>query len=183
MGNRSPRQGRGPLTIRKRTEPAYGYYAVATASQCLRRYRASIKDAGVPDAVVMALVGHESSAMSHRYTHVGKGALSRWRHASRNLNHLLPDLHAPPRGPAMRGSTSYTTPRVGATGRLRDSFWKNWFGAMWARTHTIVAQRARVPSFRLGPRSGYQHALVLPGTDHALPHTGRFSISSNSPPP
>jgi hypothetical protein len=33
--------------------------------------------AGVPDAVVMALVGHESAAMSHRYTHVGKEALSR----------------------------------------------------------------------------------------------------------
>ena len=31
-----------------------------------------LKHAGVPDAVVMALVGHESSAMSHRYTHVGK---------------------------------------------------------------------------------------------------------------
>ena len=29
------------------------------------------------DAVVMALVGHESAAMSHRYTHVGKEALAR----------------------------------------------------------------------------------------------------------
>jgi integrase len=36
-----------------------------------------LKDAGVPDAVVMALVGHESAAMSARYTHVGKGALAR----------------------------------------------------------------------------------------------------------
>ena len=36
-----------------------------------------LKDAGVPDAVVMALVGHESSAMSYRYTHVGKDALAR----------------------------------------------------------------------------------------------------------
>ena len=36
-----------------------------------------LKDAGVPDAVVQALVGHESAAMSHRYTHVGKEALSR----------------------------------------------------------------------------------------------------------
>jgi integrase len=36
-----------------------------------------LKDAGVPDAVVMALVGHESSAMSHRYTHVGKEALAK----------------------------------------------------------------------------------------------------------
>ena len=36
-----------------------------------------LKDAGVPDSVVMALVGHESTAMSHCYTHVGKEALSR----------------------------------------------------------------------------------------------------------
>jgi integrase len=36
-----------------------------------------LKDAGVPDAVVMALVGHESAAVSHRYTHVGREALAR----------------------------------------------------------------------------------------------------------
>ena len=36
-----------------------------------------LKDAGVPDSVVQALVGHESSAMSHRYTHVGREALAR----------------------------------------------------------------------------------------------------------
>jgi integrase len=34
-----------------------------------------LKDAGIPDALVMALVGHESAAMSHRYTQVGKEAL------------------------------------------------------------------------------------------------------------
>jgi integrase len=44
-----------------------------------------LKDAGVPDAVVMALVGHESAAMSHRYTHVGKEALA-------NAAKTLPDL-------------------------------------------------------------------------------------------
>jgi hypothetical protein len=38
---------------------------------------APLKDAGVPDAVVMALVGPESAAMSHRYTHVGKDALAK----------------------------------------------------------------------------------------------------------
>ena len=32
---------------------------------------------GREKAVVMALVGHESAAMSHRYTHVGKEALER----------------------------------------------------------------------------------------------------------
>jgi hypothetical protein len=29
------------------------------------------------DAVVMALVGHESAAMSQRYTHVGKESLNK----------------------------------------------------------------------------------------------------------
>lgn len=36
-----------------------------------------MKDAGVPDAVVMALVGHESKAMSQHYTHVGREALAK----------------------------------------------------------------------------------------------------------
>jgi integrase len=36
-----------------------------------------LKDAGVPDAVVMALVGHESAAICHCYTHVGKEALAK----------------------------------------------------------------------------------------------------------
>jgi integrase len=36
-----------------------------------------LKDAGIPDAVVMALVGHESAAISQRYTHVGLDALQR----------------------------------------------------------------------------------------------------------
>jgi integrase len=36
-----------------------------------------LKDAGVPDAVVMALVGHDSKAMSQHYTHVGKEALAK----------------------------------------------------------------------------------------------------------
>jgi integrase len=41
-----------------------------------------LKDAGVPDAVVMALVGHNSAAMSQRYTHVGSEALAK---AARSL--------------------------------------------------------------------------------------------------
>ena len=36
-----------------------------------------LKDAGVPDAVVMALVGHNTAAMSRHYTHVGKEALAK----------------------------------------------------------------------------------------------------------
>jgi len=35
-----------------------------------------LKDAGIPDSVVMALVGHDTVAMSQHYTHVGKEALA-----------------------------------------------------------------------------------------------------------
>jgi integrase len=36
-----------------------------------------LKEAGVPDAAIMALVGHDSVAMSAHYTHVGKDALEK----------------------------------------------------------------------------------------------------------
>jgi integrase len=36
-----------------------------------------LKDAGIPDAVIMALVGHESVAMSQCYTQVGREALAK----------------------------------------------------------------------------------------------------------
>jgi integrase len=36
-----------------------------------------LKDARVPDAVVMELVGHGSAAMSQHYTHVGSEALTK----------------------------------------------------------------------------------------------------------
>jgi site-specific recombinase XerD len=44
-----------------------------------------LKEAGVPDAAIMALVGHDSVAMSQHYTHVGKDALEKAANA-------LPDL-------------------------------------------------------------------------------------------
>jgi integrase len=34
-----------------------------------------MKEAGIPAAVVMELVGHDSEAMSRHYTHVGADAL------------------------------------------------------------------------------------------------------------
>jgi len=40
-----------------------------------------LKDAGVPDSVVMALVGHDSAAMSARYTSVGKESLAKAQEA------------------------------------------------------------------------------------------------------
>lgn len=64
--NKSLGQGRGG---RPRQQLAQSYHSLRHTSASL------LKDAGIPDAVVMALVGHESSAMSRHYTHVGKEAL------------------------------------------------------------------------------------------------------------
>jgi integrase len=36
-----------------------------------------LKDAGIPEAVVMELVGHDSTQMSAHYTHVGSDALEK----------------------------------------------------------------------------------------------------------
>jgi integrase len=36
-----------------------------------------LKDAGIPDAVIMELVGHDSAAMSARYTSIGKESLAK----------------------------------------------------------------------------------------------------------
>jgi integrase len=36
-----------------------------------------LKDAGIPEAVVMELVGHDSKQMSAHYTHVGREALEK----------------------------------------------------------------------------------------------------------
>jgi len=53
---------------------------------CLRHSTVSmLKEAGVPDAAIMALVGHDSVAMSQHYTHVGRDALEKAANA-------LPDV-------------------------------------------------------------------------------------------
>ena len=45
---------------------------------CLRHTAVSLmKDAGIPEAVVMDLVGHDSEQMSAHYTHVWEEALKR----------------------------------------------------------------------------------------------------------
>lgn len=44
-----------------------------------------LKEAGIPAAVVMELIGHDSAAMSHHYTHVGAEALKK-------AAKVLPDL-------------------------------------------------------------------------------------------
>ena len=64
-------QGRGIGRDGRRT-------GLDTSFHSLRHTAVSLlKDAGIPDAVVMALVGHESAAVSQRYTHVGKESLAK----------------------------------------------------------------------------------------------------------
>jgi integrase len=72
-GLRPPRthQGQGIGREGRRTMMDTSFHSLRHTAVSL------LKDAGIPDAVVMALVGHESAAMSQRYTHVGKEALSR----------------------------------------------------------------------------------------------------------
>ena len=35
-----------------------------------------MKDAGIPAAAVMEMIGHDSAQMSQHYTHVGRGILA-----------------------------------------------------------------------------------------------------------
>jgi integrase len=72
-GLRPPRthQAQGIGREGKRTMMDLSFHSLRHTSVSL------LKDAGIPDAVVMALVGHESAAMSQRYTHVGKESLAK----------------------------------------------------------------------------------------------------------
>jgi site-specific recombinase XerD len=45
-----------------------------------------MKEAGIPAAVVMELVGHDSEQMSEVYTHVGAEALQRAANSIPDLN-------------------------------------------------------------------------------------------------
>lgn len=57
---------------------------------CLRHTAVTLmKEAGIPDAVVMEMIGHSSHQMSQHYTHVGKEALVKAAAA-------LPSLEEPP---------------------------------------------------------------------------------------
>jgi integrase len=66
-----PRSGSVRRSSSKRATIALSFHSLRHTAVSL------LKDAGIPDSVVQALVGHESTAMSHRYTHVGKESLSR----------------------------------------------------------------------------------------------------------
>jgi integrase len=53
---------------------------------CIRHTAVSLmKDAGIPEAAVMEIVGHDSEQMSQHYTHVGRDSLEKAAQA-------LPDL-------------------------------------------------------------------------------------------
>ena len=63
------RTGRGNGTRRKQSEISF---------HCFRYTAVSLlKDAGVPEAVVMEMVGHDSEQVSAHYTHVGREALEK----------------------------------------------------------------------------------------------------------
>jgi integrase-like protein len=55
--------------------PGEGKRAALTFHSMRHTCVSLLKDSGFPDAVVMALVGHESVAMSARYTHIGLPAM------------------------------------------------------------------------------------------------------------
>jgi integrase len=69
-------KGRAVRTNRKRN---LSFHSLRHTSVTL------LKEAGVPDAVIMALVGHDSVAMSHHYTHVGREALEKAANALPNI--------------------------------------------------------------------------------------------------
>jgi integrase len=63
---------------RKNTDGARQHRGSELSFHCLRHTAVSMmKDAGIPSAVVMELVGHDSEQMSHVYTHVGSEALQK----------------------------------------------------------------------------------------------------------
>jgi len=70
-----------------------------------------LKDAGVPDAVVMALVGHDTVVMSHHYTHVGKEALAEAASKMPELRAHHPSGH-PPEFPSLRFRFAKTMPEI-----------------------------------------------------------------------
>jgi integrase len=73
------RSGRGKGRNGRRTKNEISFHSLRHTAVSL------FKDAGIPEAVVMELVGHDSKQMSLHYTHVGFDALARAAAA-------LPDL-------------------------------------------------------------------------------------------
>ena len=68
---RRPHKGTGKGRDGKRALNVLSFHSLRHTAVSL------LKDAGIPEAVVMELVGHDSKAMSAHYTHVGLAALEK----------------------------------------------------------------------------------------------------------
>jgi integrase len=81
IGLRAPlkRKNTGKGRSGRRTKYEVSYHSLRHTAVSL------LKDAGIPEAVVMELVGHDSHQMSAHYTHVGFDALTRAAAALPNL--------------------------------------------------------------------------------------------------
>jgi integrase len=67
VSHASKRKGRSA----KRTASDTSFHSIRHSAVSL------LKDAGIPDATIMELVGHQSAAMSAHYTHVGHDSLTK----------------------------------------------------------------------------------------------------------
>jgi integrase len=71
LRDKAPHRSRGKGRDAKRSSNGLSFHALRHTAVSL------LKDAGIPEAVVMELVGHDSEAMSAHYTHVGTEALAK----------------------------------------------------------------------------------------------------------
>jgi integrase len=71
LRDKAPHRSKGKGRNAKRSSNGLSFHALRHTAVSL------LKDAGIPEAVVMELVGHESKAMSAHYTHVGTEALAK----------------------------------------------------------------------------------------------------------
>ena len=71
LRDKAPHRSKGKGRDAKRSSNGLSFHALRHTAVSL------LKDAGVPEAVVMELVGHDSEAMSVHYTHVGTEALAK----------------------------------------------------------------------------------------------------------
>jgi integrase len=71
LRDKAPHRSKGKGRDGKRSSNGLSFHALRHTAVSL------LKDAGIPEAVVMELVGHDSEAMSAHYTHVGTEALAK----------------------------------------------------------------------------------------------------------
>jgi integrase len=71
VGLREDRAGPGKGRNVRRAKNELSFHSLRHTAVSL------LKDAGIPEAVVMELVGHDSKQMSAHYTHVGESALEK----------------------------------------------------------------------------------------------------------